>query len=106
LNRRSVRRHLVRRFGYRRGRGVRSGGLLGRGGANAHGSGGAINPVHLGHGAVAFALVGEFDEAVALGAARVGIRDDLGAANGGVMGPEGFLEKVVGYLWRKIAHKD
>jgi len=106
LNRRSVRRNLVHRFGDRRGCGVRTGGLLGRGGANAHGSGGAINPVHLGHGAVAFALVGEFHEAVALGAARVGIRDDLGAANGGVVGPEGFLEKVVGYVGREIAHED
>jgi len=106
LNRRSVRRNLVHRFGDRRGRGVTSGGFLGRGGANAHGSGGAINPVHLGHGAVAFVLVGEFHEAVALGAARVGIRDDLGAANGVVVDPEGFLEKIIGYVGRKIAHED
>lgn len=103
MNRRSVRRSLVHRFAGRR---VTTGAFLGRGGANAHGSSGAINPVHLAHGAVAFVLVGEFDKAVALRAARVGIRDDLGAANGVVVSPEGFLEKIVSYVGRKVAHED
>ena len=85
---------------------MKPGGLLRCSSANPHGPGGAINTIHLSHGAVPLILIREFNESVALGAARVGVRNDLGAPHGRVLGPESLLEEVIGDVRGQVAHED
>jgi len=75
-------------------------------GADTHRARGAINTVHFSHGTVPLRLVGELNEAIALGAAGGGVRNDFGPFDGRIMGPESLLEQEIGDVGGEIADED